>query len=131
MKPNLLIVQPQPVESDSAIERFCETLSETHYVYLVRPIDALREDSPAGVRFLHYSPDRLPSFGEVESVIVVGSPEISARLMESYPAARHGFWDLESDSEFPLELVPSFSNTIIQGEFGHATEADEPLARAM
>jgi hypothetical protein len=135
MKPNLLIVQPQPFESDPAIERFCETLSETHYVYLIRPLPAFRDDSPAGVRYLNFSPDRLPGFGDVESVIVVGAPEIAGRLKEQYPAARHGHWNFESDGEFPFDLLPSLSDTIIQGDFGHTAaeeeEEEEPLARAM
>lgn len=128
MKPNLLIVQPHSAESDSVIDRFCETLCETHYVYLIRPGMTLRDDSPAGVRFLNFSPNRFPGFGQVESVIVVGSSEIAGRLKEQYPTARHGRWDVEADGEFPFFLVPSLSETIIQGEFG---QLEEPLARAM
>lgn len=129
MKPNLLIVHPVQADSDTVIDRFCETLSETHYVYLVRPIAAHRDDSPAGVRYLHFSIDRLPGFGEVESVILIDSPEIAGQLKEKYPTARHAIWNREAEENFPFSLVPSLSDTIIQGDFGNST--DQEFARAM
>ncbi len=130
MKPNLLIVQPHAAESDTVIDRLCESLCETHYVYLIRPTPALLDDSPAGVRYLNFSLDRLPGFGEVESVILIDSPEIAGRFEEKYPTARLGFWNRETDQGFPLSLSPSLSDhTIIQGEFGNAR--DRQLARAM
>jgi len=129
MKPNLLIVQPPHVAADSVIDRFCESLCDTHYVYLIRPISTFREDSPAGVRFLNLSADRLPGFGEIESVIVVGDSEIAGRLQEKYPTAHHALWDLESEGELPFSLIPSLAGNVIDGKFGHATERE--LAHAM
>lgn len=127
MKPNLLVVQPPNVDADAAIDRFCESMCESHYVYLIRPSSQSIEDSPAGVRFLKYSADRLPGFGEVESVIVVADSEIVGRVKEHYPAARHALWNLETDGDSPrLQTSP---DTIIQGEFGQTNGL--PLARAM
>lgn len=127
MKPNLLVVQPPHVDADAAIGRFCESMCESHYVYLIRPATQSIEDSPAGVRFLKYSPDRLPGFGEVESVVVVADPEIAGRVKEQYPTAHHALWNLETDGDSPL--LQSRQDTIIQGEFGQAS--DQPLARAI
>jgi len=127
MKPNLLVVQPPHVEADAAIDRFCESMCESHYVYLIRPITQSIEDSPAGVRFLKYSPDHLPGFGEVESVIVVDDPEIAGRVKEQYPTAHHSLWNLEIDGEAPDWSASP--DAIIHGEFGHSTERE--LAHAM
>lgn len=127
MKPNLLVVQPPHVDADPAIDRFCESMCESHYVYLIRPATQSIEDSPAGVRLLRYSPDRLPGFGEVESVIVVDDLEISGRVKEQYPTARHALWNLKTHGDSPL--LETSPDTIIRGEFGQAS--DQPLARAM
>jgi len=129
MKPNLLVVQPPHIDADAAIDRFCESMCESHYVYLIRPITQSIEDSPAGVRLLRYSPDRLPGFGEIESVIVVGDTKMAGRLQEKYPTAHHALWDLESQGELPYSLIPSLAENVIDGEFGHATERE--LAHAI
>ena len=127
MKPNLLVVQPPHIDADPAIDRFCESMCESHYVYLIRPITQSIEDSPAGVRFLKYSPDHLPGFGEVESVIVVDDPEIAGRVREQYPSAHHALWNLQTDGEAPdWHTSP---DAIIHGKFGHTTERE--LAHAM
>lgn len=127
MKPNLIIVQPPHIDSDSTIDHFCETMCDTHYVYLIRKITKFQDDSAAGVRFLNFSLDRLPGFGEVETVIVIDSAEIAARFKEAYPAAHHALWDIESHGAFPVPLLPSRSQTIIQGEFGQGSDqASEP-----
>lgn len=117
MKPNLLVIQPSPSAADSAIDLFCESLSETHYVYLIRPLDAFREDSPAGVRFLNFSPAHLPGFGEVESIVLVDEADHAPRLEEQYPGARH--WRMDSTSG-PDFIIPGLSqpDTIISGDFG-------------
>lgn len=120
MKPNLLVVHPYAAESDPVIDQLCETFCETHYVYLIRPIPTILDDSPAGVRFLNFSIDHLPGFGEVEKVIVIDSPEISDRLKEKYPTACFNLWDRKS--KLPLD-----SDTIIHGDFGQV----DMLAEAM
>jgi hypothetical protein len=122
MKPNLLIVQPHAAESDPTIDQFCETLCETHYVYLIRPLPKTLDDSPAGVRFLNFSLDHLPGFGEVEKVIIVDSPEITNRVKEKYPSARLDTWDRKS------KQPSAESAKILQGDFGQAAE---PLAKAI
>ena len=129
MKPNLLVVQPPHIATDAIIDRFCESLCDTHYVYLIRPITTFRDDSPAGVRFLKFTPDHLPGFGEIESVIIVGESDIAGRLQEQYPTAHHAVWNLESHGERPFSLVPSLAANVIDGQFGHA--ADQTLARAI
>ncbi len=128
MKPNIIIVQPSQAESDSVVEQFCETLSETHYAYLMRPLSAFREDSPTGVRFLNYNPDRLPGFGDVECVVVVEDPAAAEALREKYPAAPQSLWRLDEDGAFPFHLVPALA-TIVRGDFGRTAEPE--LARAM
>lgn len=106
MKPNLLVVQPSQRDADPAIDCFCEALAGTHYVYLIRPLTAFREDSPAGVRFLNFSPDGLPGFGEVESVIVVDDTEHTEILLEKYPAARHWHFDSSAGDVLALSAEP-------------------------
>ena len=129
MKPNILVVQPSPADGDSSIDHFCETLSKTHYVYLIRPIEGFREDSPAGVRFLNFSPERLPGFGEVESIIIVDGAEHASRLQEEYPTARQWLWNRNPDGGDPTSLVALDRDTIIQGDFSDSASA--PYARAM
>lgn len=128
MKPNILVVQPSRRDADPAIDCFCEALSGSHYVYLIRPLTTFREDSPAGVRFLNFSAECLPGFGEVESVIVVDGLEHADVLQEKYPAARH--WHLDSDACDVLKLSESGDpDTIIEGDFG--TPAYQECARAV
>jgi hypothetical protein len=129
MKPNILVVQPSHPDSHPAIDCFCEALAGTHYVYLVRPLSSHRDDSPAGVRFLNFSPDHLPGFGEVESVIVVDGIEHTSLLQEKYPGARH--WHLDSDDSAVVELTDGTApdTTIIEGAFG--THGYQERARAV
>ena len=127
MKPNILIVQPAHLEFDAAVDIFCESLSETHYVYLVRPGSAFRDDSPAGVRFLNHSIDRLPGFADVDTVIAIGEPGIADQLKKAYPASTHTAWDPTYDNDFLESFLAS--TKVVQGEFGN--EAAERLNRAM
>ncbi|MBK1881545.1 hypothetical protein JIN85_03905 [Luteolibacter pohnpeiensis] len=129
MKPNLLIVQPHSVEADSIIEQISEILSKTHYVYLLRPLNEFRDDSPAGVRFLRYASERLPGFGHVENVVVINDAEVAMTAKQQYPLAQHTLWNPETDNGFPPALIPYLSDTIVQGHFGE--EAEETLARAI
>jgi hypothetical protein len=129
MKPNLVLIQPPHVTADSVVDLFCEAMCETHYVYVLRPSATFCEDSPAGVRFLNLSLDRLPDFGEVESVVVVDGADIAARVQEKYPSAQLCHWSLELDGDFPAAFAPAFSSTVIQGSFGRS--ADPQLAKAM
>ena len=118
MKPNLLIVQPPHVHLDFVIEQFCERFCESHYVYLTRPHSALREDSPAGVRFLNHSLDRLPGFGCVDTAISVGDVETAARLKESYPEAKLAVWDLGDDGAVPEEILSLLQPVFERPAFG-------------
>lgn len=117
MKPNLIVYHPPRSASDSLIERICEQLCESHYVYLIRPGSEFRDDSPAGVRFLNHTLDRLPGFAEVATAIAIGGGEISARLMEAYPKSGHASWDPENDGGFPVETLPGLRPAIFQGSF--------------
>lgn len=92
MKPNMLVVQSPGHVPDPVIEKFCESCSETHWVYLVRPDSGFREDSPGGVRFLTHPLDRLPSF-PVDVAITVGDEEIAAMVKASYPDSETLLWD--------------------------------------
>ena len=129
MKPNIVVIQPSPADGDSSIDHFCETLSKTHYVYLIRPIEGFRDDSPAGVRFLNFSPDRLPGFGEVESIILVDGADLAPRLQEEYPTARQWLWNRKTDGGDLISFVAVDRDTIIQRDFSDADSP--PYARAM
>ncbi len=127
MKPNIVIVQPAHIESDAAIDAFCESLSDTHYVYLIRPGSAFRDDSPAGVRFLNHDLDRLPGFADVETVISVGDHNLAQSMMENYPAFAHLSWNPDSGNDFLDSFLTSAK--VVQGDFGK--KAEERLACAM
>ncbi len=127
MKPNIVIVQPAHIESDAAIDTFCETLSDTHYVYLIRPGSAPRDDSPAGVRFLNHSLDRLPGFAQVDMAIAIGEPDLAARLKMAYPASGHTAWNPNEGDAFLDSFLAS--TKIVRGDFGKADE--KTFARAM
>lgn len=129
MKPNLVIVQPRHVEMDSLIEQFCEDFSDSHYVYLVRPNSECREDSPAGVRFLNHSLDRLPRFGSVEAAIAVADHEVADRLKEVYPDSHLAVWDPKDESQLPELIATLLNPTMVRGSFGKAEAPD--LAKAV
>lgn len=105
MKPNIIVVQPSHVTSDSEVEAFCELFCDSHYVHLIRPDSEFRGDSPAGLRFLSNSLDQLPDFPDVETVIAVGDFEVARVLGEAYPGSRRTVWDPEIDSGFPTSAV--------------------------
>jgi hypothetical protein len=115
MKPNLLVVQAADLEIDSLIEHFCEALSDSHYVYLVRPASGFREDSPGGVRFLNHSLDRLPRFGAVDTAIAIADPQVVKRLKEVYPDSKLAVWDPRENCNLPLALASH-----LRGEFAQA-----------
>jgi hypothetical protein len=129
MKPNLVIVQPPHIRGDSVIEQFCESFCESHYVYLVRPGSKFRDDSPAGVRFLSHSLDRLPAFGTVDMVIAVADPAVAERLKECYPESKLALWDPVSCDKLPDAILPLLRPSVISGEFGEAYKPS--FARAM
>lgn len=129
MKPNLIVIQPMQPDSDPAIDSICEMLCETYYVYVIRPLRTFRDDSPAGVRFLNYSYDRLPGFSLVETVIIVNGSELAGRLKTQYPSACQLLWNGVIGAETSAEFIPKLSHTIVQGEFGHP--AAKPFARAI
>lgn len=128
MKPNILVIQPAQADADPAIDHLCETLAETHYVYLVRPLTVLREDSSSGVRFLNFSPDHLPGFGEVDTVIIVDGVELAGWIQAEYPDAHHWHVDSQAGDYFALPGAPP-ADTIIDGEFGQPIYQD--CARAV
>ena len=129
MKPNLIIVQPPHVCVDSMIEQLCEDFSETHYVYLVRPNSEIRDDSPAGVRFLNHSLDRLPGFGKVDMAIAVGDPLVADRLKECYPESKLALWDPRENSGFPELIASLIRPKVVRGDFGEPQALE--LAHAM
>lgn len=107
MKPNLLVVQPPNPEADDRVELFCESLSGSHYVYLIRPSSNPRDDSPSGVRFLNHSIDHLPGFADVDTVIAVGGNSIAGRLKRAYPASKLHLWNPASDGIFEKTFQPA------------------------
>ena len=125
MKPNLVVIQPPHIGMDAEIEQFCEEFCESHYVYLIRPNSALRDDSPAGVRFLNHSLDSLPGFGSVDTAVAVMDAEAMDRLKASYPESKLAMWDPREQSDLISLLKP----TVIRGDFGERDE--QALARAM
>lgn len=129
MKPNLVIVQPPHIHLDSLIEQFCESFCVSHYVYLVRPHSAVRDDSPAGVRFLSHPLDHLPGFGSVDTAIAVGDAEAAARLRECYPDSKLAVWHPGENRAVPDEILSLLRPTVVGGAFGESEERD--YARAM
>ncbi len=129
MKPNLVVVQPPHVQMNSLIEQFCEDFCDSHYVYLVRPNSEVREDSPAGVRFLNHPLDRLPRFGSVETAIAVADPEVADRLKEFYPESALAIWDPNNREDLPNLLASLLKPKVIQGTFGETKSGE--LAQAM
>jgi hypothetical protein len=129
MKPNLVIVQPAHIHMDSVIEQFCEDFCDSHYVYLVRPNSEFRDDSPAGVRFLSHSLDRLPGFGRVDAAIAVADVEVASRLKECYPESKLALWNPGDTGELPDLIDSLLGPTVVRGDFGESEERD--FARAM
>jgi len=129
MKPNLIVVQTAHSEIDTQIEMFLEHFCESHYVYLIRPHSGLRDDSPAGIRFLSQSLDHLPDIANVDAVISVGDPQAADRLKETYPDSRSALWDPEAEAYLPDLFVSLLSPTLVRGDFGPADDRD--LARAI
>ena len=122
MKPNLVIVQPPHVRMDSLIEKFCENLCGSHYVYLVRPDSAFRDDSPAGVRFLNNPLDGLPAFGRVDAAIAVADPELADRLKICYPDSRLAVWNPAESDELPeaIAALLNLTNETAEQDFARA-----------
>ncbi|HEX7261978.1 MAG TPA: hypothetical protein VF258_09200 [Luteolibacter sp.] len=129
MKSNLVIVQPPHVRWDSVIEQWCESFCESHYVYLVRPNSKFREDSPAGVRFLGHSLDRLPAFGSVDTAIAVADPAVAERLKECYPQSNIAVWDPGADGGLPDSISSLFKPSVVRWDFGQPQKRN--FARAM
>lgn len=111
MKPNLLVVQPTDRDLDPIIEKFCDSCSETHWVYLVRPASGFRDDSPAGVRFLTNPLDQLPSF-PVDIAITVGDEGIAAKVKERYPDSQSLLWDPEISRTLPPPMFSRFGKNL-------------------
>ncbi|MES2657166.1 MAG: hypothetical protein V4689_01040 [Verrucomicrobiota bacterium] len=129
MKPNLVILQPAHTHLDSLIEEFCESFCDSHYVYLVRPCSALRDDSPGGVRFLSHPLDRLPAFGRVDTAIAVADADAMDRLREVYPDSQLAVWHPGETGEVPDPILSLLRPTVVHGTFGESSERD--FARAI
>ena len=93
MKPNLIVFHQSDAASESAVETLCENFCDSHYVYLIRPGSEFRDDSPAGVRYLNHTLDRLPGFADVALTIAVGEPELEDALRSAYPESASTGWD--------------------------------------
>lgn len=129
MKPNLVIVQPPHIHMDAAIERFCESFCDSHYVYLIRPDSVFREDSPAGVRFLNHSLDHPPGFGKVDAIIAVADPQVADRLRACYPESRLAVWHPGENDAVPDLKLSLLGPVMVRDGYGGADESE--LARAM
>ncbi len=130
MKPNLIVVQPPDCIADERVEQLCETLCESHYVYLIRPASRFRADSPGGVRFLSHSLQRLPGFAEVDTVIAIREPAVAERLKEAYPHSNLHFWDPAEDHDLPEAIRSKLERSrIVEGDFSQRPDAE--LARAI
>ncbi len=129
MRPNLLVIQTSHSEIDPQIEEFCESFCDTHYVYLVRPGSEFRDDSPAGLRFLNNSLDKLPGFAEVDTIISVADTEAAERLKETFPTSKLEVWDPEEELHLPEVLITLLRPTVVRGDFQLTDRPD--LARAM
>ncbi|MEO5714934.1 MAG: hypothetical protein ABIT37_15755 [Luteolibacter sp.] len=129
MKPSLVVFQPAHSEIDTQIEMLLEHFCDSHYVYLIRPHCPLRDDSPAGIRFLGHSLNHLPDISNVDGVISVGDPQAAARLEETYPDSRFVVWDPEAAACLPDLFVSLLAPTLVRGDFRPAAVPD--FARAM
>ena len=87
---NFLIVAPGSVGvatvPDETVVELAQHLNKDGYAYVARSNQKEMEDDPSGVRFLPLS-HRLPAFGVMTAVIVIGDPLWAALAASTYPEA--------------------------------------------
>jgi hypothetical protein len=87
---NFLIVSPGSVGvatvPDEAVVELAQHLNQDGYAYVARSNQREMEDDPSGVRYLPLS-HRLPAFGVMTAVIVIGDPLWAALAAATYPEA--------------------------------------------
>ncbi len=87
---NFLIVAPGSVGAatvpDDKVMELARHLNEDGYAYVARSNQREIEDDPSGVRYLPLS-HRLPAFGVMTAVIVIGDPLWAALAASTYPEA--------------------------------------------
>lgn len=87
---NFLIVAPGSVGAatvpDEKVLELAQHLNQEGYAYVARSNQKEMEDDPSGVRYLPLS-HRLPAFGVMTAVIVIGDPLWAALAASTYPEA--------------------------------------------
>ncbi len=87
---NFLIVAPGSVGvatvPDETVVELAQHLSKDGYAYVARCNQREMEDDSSGVRYLPLS-HRLPAFGVMTAVIVIGDPLWAALAAATYPEA--------------------------------------------
>jgi len=87
---NFLIVAPGSVGAatvpDEKVLELARHLNQEGYAYVARSNQREMEDDPSGVRYLPLS-HRLPAFGVMTAVIVIGDPLWAALAAATYPEA--------------------------------------------
>lgn len=88
---NFLIVAPGVTGAatvpDEKVKELAQHLSKEGYAYVARSNQREMEDDPSGVRYLPLSSHRLPAFGVMTAVIVIGDPLWAALAAATYPEA--------------------------------------------
>lgn len=87
---NFLIIAPGTVGAatvpNEQVEALARHLNQEGYAYVARSNQKEMEDDPSGVRYLPLS-NRLPAFGVMTAVIVIGDPLWAALAAAAYPEA--------------------------------------------
>lgn len=87
---NFLIVAPGSVGAgtvpDEKVMALARHLNQDGYAYVAHSNQREMEDDPSGVRYLPLS-HRLPAFGVMTAVIVIGDPLWAALAAATYPEA--------------------------------------------
>lgn len=87
---NFLIVAPGVAGAatvpDEKVKELAQHLNKEGYAYVAHSNQREMEDDPSGVRYLPLR-ERLPAFGVMTAVIVIGDPEWAALAAATYPEA--------------------------------------------
>ncbi len=71
---------------EAMVVALARDLNQESYAYVARSNQREMEDDPSGVRYLPSS-NRLPAFGVMTAVIVIGDPLWAALAVAAYPEA--------------------------------------------
>lgn len=84
---NFLIVAPGSANApDEKVKELARHLNQDGYAYVARSNQREMEDDPSGVRYLPLS-HRLPAFGVMTAVIVIGDRKWAELAAATYPEA--------------------------------------------